>query len=299
MKKVMIACLLTTLLAACQEEEERADAYGTFEAREVIVAAETAGKIMDLSVEEGMSLTAAQPVGLIDTTGLHLQREQLLASIRAVRNKTKDAAPDIAVLEEQLRNLEREKKRTEALLKDKAATPKQLDDIEGQIEVVREQIDRAGALTKTANRGILAEIEPLQAQVRLIEDQIRKCYLHNPIDGTVLVKLAEPAEIAHTGKPLYKIADLREMTLRAYVSGSQLPHVKLGQPVTVLIDENESENQSFEGTISWISDEAEFTPKIVQTKEERVNLVYAIKVRVPNDGSLKIGMPGEVALGRE
>lgn len=294
MKKIFLLPALLLALTACQSESEKSDAYGAFEAREVLVSAEVPGKILRLEVEEGGRLAAGEEVGLIDTLDHHLRKEQLLATIGAVRQKTQDAGPQIEVLQEQRQNLSREKRRIEALLEEEAATPKQLDDITGQIQVVEEQIDQAVVQTQTANRGILAEIEPLRAQIRQVEATLRKCYLVNPIDGTVLVQLAEPSEMTAPGQPLYKIADLSEMILRVYVSGAQLPGIEIGQPVTVLVDLDEDQNQTFPGTVSWIADQAEFTPKIVQTKEERVNLVYAVKIRVPNDGALKIGMPGEV-----
>jgi len=294
MKRIFLLPVLLFSLSGCQPELEEADAYGTFEAREVLVSAEVPGKILRLGIEEGVRLAAGEEVGLIDTLDHHLRKEQLLASVQAVRQKTQDAGPQIKVLKEQRQNLLREKRRIEALLKEEAATPKQLDDISGQIQVVEEQINRAEAQTQTANRGILAEIEPLRAQIRQVEATLRKCYLINPVGGTVLVQLAEPSEMTGAGQPLYKIADLSEMTLRVYVSGAQLPHIEIGQEVTVMVDLDEEKNQTFPGMVSWIANEAEFTPKIVQTKEERVNLVYAVKIRVPNDGTLKIGMPGEV-----
>lgn len=290
--------VIATLLFSCRQETERADAYGNFEARELLISAEAGGQLLELSVEEGMALSAGQRVGLIDTTAFHLQRNQLLAGIAAVRRKTQDPQPEIEVLREQKRNLMREQRRVQALLAEQAATPKQLDDIEGQIQVIEEQIAAAGARAQTANRGILAEIEPLQAQIEVVEEQLRKCYIINPVDGTVLLQLAEEAEITAPGRPLYKIADLREMTLRAYVSGIQLPHLQIGQEVTVLIDEDRDRNRAYPGRITWIADDAEFTPRMIQTKEERVNLVYAIKVVVENDGYLKIGMPGEVLFDR-
>lgn len=282
------------LLVACNNGENGSDAYGNFEATEVLVPAEATGKILQLQLEEGSRLEKGQVVGLIDTTQLYLKKMQLQAGIRSVSRKTRSAQPDIAVLEEQRRNLLREKARVEALLQDKAATPKQLDDLTGQIEVVDKQIAAARQNVGTLNEGILAEIDPLEVQIRQIDDQLRKSYIVNPIDGTVLLKLAEPNEFAAAGKPLYKVADLDRMILRAYVSGEQLPHVRIGQEVSVLIDESDDANRSLPGAVTWISDQAEFTPKIVQTKEERVNLVYAIKVAVKNDGSIKIGMPGEV-----
>lgn len=291
--------LAALLLSSCQENGDTADAYGNFEAREVIVSAEGSGQLLRFSVEEGQELQAGQLIGLIDTTPLHLKRRQLRASIQAVGGKTQEVQPQVDVLQEQKQNLLREEKRLKALVADNAATPKQLDDIQGQIEVVDKQIAAALSQNKDINQGILAEIAPLQAQIDVVEDQIRRCYIHNPIDGTVLLKLAEPNEITATGKPLYTIAKMDELELRAYISGDQLPGLRLGQQVEVLIDEDQESNRSLPGTVSWISDKAEFTPKTIQTKEERVNLVYAFKVKVKNDGSLKIGMPGEVALGNK
>lgn len=298
MQKHMLALLLLPLLgmSSCQPETNNADAYGNFEVRELLVFAEANGKILTLNAEEGQTLEAGQLVALIDTLPLHLQKLQLLASIQTVSVKTQDARPQIQVLEEQRANLLREKKRVEALLADKAATPKQLDDINGQIEVVDKQIAATRSQTQTLNRGILGEIGPIREKIKAIDDQISRCYVYNPIAGTVLLKLAEPSEMTAAGKPLYKIADLREMELRAYISGAQLPEIKIGQEVEVRIDQGEENFRSLSGKVSWIASEAEFTPKTIQTKEERVNLVYAIKIKVPNDGSLKIGMPGEVML---
>lgn len=286
-------------LTACRENGGTSDAYGNFEAQEVVVSAEGSGQLLRFEVEEGRELKAGQPVGLIDTTQLHLKRQQLRASIQAVTGKTQEVQPQVDVLLEQKQNLLREEKRFKALIAANAATPKQLDDIQGQIEVVDKQIAAALSQNKTANRGILAEIAPLQAQIDLVGDQIRRCYINNPIDGTVLLKLAEPYEMAAMGKPLYTIARMDELELRAYISGDQLPLIQLGQEVEVLIDEDKENNRSLSGTVSWISGKAEFTPKTIQTKEERVNLVYAFKVKVKNDGSLKIGMPGEVVLGKK
>lgn len=281
-------------IASCSNNDNTADAYGHFEAREIVVSAEANGQILKLELEEGAVLKAGQMIGLIDTTTLALQRAQLLASMGTVRKKTQDPNPQIKVLEEQRRSLEREKARVEALLKEDAALPKQLDDIMGQIDVLDEQIRAAKANADRFNEAVLAETDPLTAQLRLLNEQISRCYVKNPIDGTVILQWAEAGELANIGKPLYKIADLRHMELRAYVSGDQLSAVKLGQQVTVSFDTGKEEMQSLPGTVSWISSQAEFTPKIVQTKEERVNLVYAVKIAVENDGSAKIGMPGEV-----
>jgi HlyD family secretion protein len=296
MKKTIL--LLSALsLWACQPEDNASDAYGNFEAREILVSSESAGKILRLDVEEGRTLKAGEVVGVIDTTALHLRKLQLLASIRTVQGKTQDVQPQINVLEEQRRNLLRERDRLKALVQEHAATQKQLDDMEGQLLVVERQITSARAQNRNLNTGILGETDPLRVQIEQIEDQIARCYIVNPINGTVLLQLAEAHEVTAPGKPLYKIADMEQMTLRVYVSGDQLPNVKVGEPVTVLVDADEKSNRTLSGTVSWVSPKAEFTPRIVQTKEQRVNLVYAVKVLVKNDGTLKIGMPGELRWG--
>jgi HlyD family secretion protein len=292
--KIIMYLLALLPLAACQENENQSDAYGKFEAREIIVSAEANGKLVSFQVEEGQALEAGTLVGLVDTTLLHLQREQLKAKIRAITGKTQDAEPQVRVLKERKQNLLREERRLQALIADKAAPAKQLDDLQGQIEVVEKEIAAIRSQNQTVNRGILAEIAPIEAQIEVVEEQIRRSYLYNPVSGTVLLQLAEPHEMTAAGKPLYTIAPLEELELRAYVSGAQLPGLKLGQEVTVLVDQDAESNRSLKGTVSWIADEAEFTPKTVQTKEERVNLVYAFKVKVKNDGRLKMGMPGEV-----
>ncbi|MFZ4428005.1 MAG: HlyD family secretion protein [Saprospiraceae bacterium] len=291
----LLSSLALLLLApGCTEPPALSDAYGNFEAREVIVAAELTGKLLQLNIAEGQHLEAGQAVGLIDTVPLDLRRLQLQSIIAATGQKTQDASAQIAVLEAQGQHLEREIRRTAALLERQAATPQQLDDLKDQREIVRRQILAAQSQENTANRSIRAEIAPLKAQIHQVEDQIARCYLKNPVSGTVLAKLAEGGEVAIAGKPLYKIADLRQMTLRAYVSGEQLPKIKIGQMVKVLIDESKDTNRALSGRLAWISDQAEFTPKTIQTKAARVNLVYAVKILVNNDGSLKIGMPGEV-----
>ena len=286
------------LLASCKPEAPLSDAYGNFEAREVTVASESGGRLLYFPVEEGLRLEAGALTALVDTVPLHLQRLQLRASIDALYQKTQDANPQISIFEEQRRSLLREISRIDALLKSNAATPKQRDDLSGQVEVLDKQIAAARSQEKIANRGILAEREPLEARLRQVEDQIARCYVYNPVAGTVLAKMAEPSEITGPGKALYQLADLDTMTLRAYFSGDQLPQLQIGQKVEVLMDEDESTNRSLQGRISWVSDQAEFTPKTIQTKNERVNLVYAVKIRVQNDGSLKIGMPAEVRLTR-
>lgn len=279
---------------SCQETASLSDAYGNFEATEVVVSSESNGRLLTLNVEEGQVLEAGQFAALVDTTQLHLQKLQLLATMQTLPKKLREADSDIAVLEDQKRNLIRERDRVKLLLEDKAATPKQLDDLNGEIAVVEQRINATKRTVQVANRGVLAEQEPLTAQIKTIENQLRKSYIYNPIAGTVMTKLAEPSEVVGFGTPLYKIANLDYLLLRAYASAVQIQQAKVGQQVKVLIDAGEDGYRELTGEITWIANESEFTPKTIQTKEERVNLVYAFKVKVKNDGTLKIGMPGEV-----
>lgn len=298
-------------LGACRDNTSNADAYGNFEADERIIGAEASGKILAFSIEEGQTLKAGEVVGAVDSLQLALKREQLQASIRSVAAKSPAIAEQLAVFEkqmasvrQQLANLDREKRRVENLLKSDAATPKQLDDLNDQIENARRQMDvlleqksASNAALSTQKSGLLSEILPLQKQIAQIDDQLAKCRIVNPSDGTVLVKYAEPGEVTAFGKPLYKIADLRTMTLRAYVAGDQLASLKVGQSVHVFIDAEGGTQRELAGKVTWISSKAEFTPKVVQTKDERVNLVYAVKISVADpDGTLKIGMPAEIRL---
>ncbi|MEZ4702996.1 MAG: HlyD family efflux transporter periplasmic adaptor subunit [Rhodothermales bacterium] len=282
--------VLFALASGCGQGEPLSDAYGNFRATETIISAQTAGQLLAFSADEGRVLEAGQVVGLVDTTQLSLSRAQIRASRDAVRSRIAGVLAQIDVLETQRDVALREKQRVEQLLKDQAATPKQLDDIDGQLRVLDRQIQSI----RTQNATILGEMEALDAQVALIDDQIRRSVLVNPIAGTVLATYTERYEQTAPGRPLYKIANLDTLELRAYISGDQLPHIRLGQPVDVLIDEDRTSNRTLAGEIVWIASEAEFTPKMIQTKAERVNLVYAIDIRVPNpDGALKIGMPGE------
>lgn len=293
MKPIWILGII--LLAGCSGNNHKSDAYGNFEATEIIVSAEASGKLLAFNVEEGSVLEAGAAVGYIDTVQLSLKRAQLLATRQSVSAKVASILAQIDVLKEQRRVAETDKKRLEKLFGENAATQKQLDDVNGQISV----IDRQIVSIETQNATILSDVKSLDAQIAQINDQIRKSVIVNPVRGTVLTKLAEPNEVMAYGKPLYKIADLQTMFLRVYISGDQLPHVVIGRKVQVLIDETKKDNQLLEGEISWISSKAEFTPKIIQTKEERVNMVYAVKIKVQNDGRLKIGMPGEVNFIKE
>lgn len=308
MKNIFLFLSLSILIYSCQENGPKADAYGNFEADEMIVSAEANGQILELRLEEGQTLEAGAVVGRVDSTQLTLKKEQLQAAIRAVAAKSPAIAAQLAVYEkqldanrQQLANLQREKQRVEKLLASDAATPKQLDDLNDQIVLVQRQMDvvlqqrsATDASLSTQKGGLLAEVLPLQKQIAQLDDQIAKCRIVNPAAGTVLTRYAETGELATFGKPLYKIADLRRIILRAYVAGDQLGNIRLGQELKVAIDSPGGGMREFPGKVLWISPKAEFTPKIIQTKDERVNLVYAVKIEVENDGSLKIGMPGEL-----
>lgn len=281
--------ILGNLLASCKNSNGKADAYGNFEATEITVSAENSGKLMELTIDEGQNLKINEIVGYIDSLPLMYKKEQLLANKTAISSKLLSVASQINVLKTQLKTASINQKRIENLVKENAGTQKQLDDINGEIAVLHQQIKSI----ETQNNPILNDVKSLEAQLKQLQDQIHKSKIINPINGTVLVKYAEPNEIITFGKPLYKIADLSTMQLRVYVGETQLSSIKIGQEVSIKIDAGDA-MKNFTGIITWVSSEAEFTPKIIQTKEERVNLVYAVKVAVKNDGSLKIGMPAEM-----
>ncbi|HZY80466.1 MAG TPA: efflux RND transporter periplasmic adaptor subunit [Cyclobacteriaceae bacterium] len=291
-KTIVLASLI--ILAGCRNSSSEFDATGNFEADEVIVSSEAAGKILKLDVEEGKDLEANQVVGLIDTTQLYLKKKQLEYSIKAVVAKSPNASIQLAALKEQIETTQREKKRVENLLKDDAATQKQLDDLNAQLLLFQRQFDALQSNLSIQTQSIQSETLPLKAQLDQVQDQLNKSVIRNPFNGTVLLKYALKDEMASQGKALYKVADLSSLILRAYISGSQLSEVKLGQKVKIYIDAPEGEYKEYSGDVMWVSEKAEFTPKTIQTKEERANLVYAMKIRVKNDGFLKLGMYGEV-----
>jgi HlyD family secretion protein len=295
MAKYLSFLVFLLLITACQEEENRSDAYGNFEATTVLVSAEASGQLLSLAVDEGQKLAAGQRIGLVDTTLLHLQRKQIEATIGTLPRKLQNSLAEIEVLKGQKANLSRERDRIASLVANKAATPKQLDDLNGELEVVDKRIAAISANTRTANGAILSQKEPLLAQLELVNEQIRRAYCYNPVAGTVLTKMAEEGEMINMGGPLYRIGRLDTMTLRAYAGSVALQQLALNKVVEVLVDEGSESYRQLEGVVSHISDQAEFTPKTIQTKEDRVNLVYAFDVKVPNpDGLLKIGMPAEV-----
>jgi HlyD family secretion protein len=312
MKKLLLPFLAVSLLLSCRPSARQSDASGTFEAEEVIVSSELPGRIVSFTAEEGAVIGKDSIVGTIDAVNLALQKEQVEASIRALTQKTADVNPSIQLLqnqlevqESQLNTLLREKTRIENLLKADAATSKQLDDMNAQADVARKQlaVTRQQILVQrsnvaTQNRSVLSETGPLQKRVAQLNDQEKRSNIINPISGTVITKYAQQGEITAAGKALYKVADLSTLTLRAYITGAQLSQIKLNQSVKVQVDDGADKYKEYAGIISWISDKAEFTPKTIQTKEERANLVYAVKIKVKNDGQLKIGMYGEVVLAK-
>ncbi len=290
----LAALILLLILIGCGNGNGKFDATGTFESEEVIVSSEAMGKLVQFNVEEGAQLKQNQVVGVIDTLQLFLKKKQLEATIKAVLSKQPDVATQLAAIEEQIKTAATEKKRIENLVKSNAATTKQLDDVNAQIDLLNKQYNAAKSNLTITKQGLQSETLPLQIQVEQIQDQIAKSVIKNPIEGTVLTRYAKQNEVTANGKALYKIADLSTMTLRAYINGDQLGQIKLRQKIKVFVDKGNGEQKEMSGEIYWVSSKAEFTPKTIQTKDERANLVYAIKVRVKNDGYLKIGMYGEI-----
>ncbi len=286
--------LLFVGLSSCGNSSGDYDASGNFEADETIISAEATGRILALKLDEGLQLEAGQTVGYIDTTQLFLRKKQLKYSISALLAKRPDMVSQLSTIQKQMETANYEKKRVESLLKDDAATKKQLDDLVAQIDLLQKQYNALKTSLDITNRSLQSETLPLKAQIEQLDDQIKKSVIVNPIAGTVLAQYAEQDEVIATGKALYKIADLSTIQLRAYISGDQLTSIKLGQTVKISVDDVKGGSKVYDGVVEWVSDKAEFTPKTIQTKEERANLVYATKIKVKNDGFLKIGMYGDV-----
>lgn len=282
------------LFLNCNGNRISFDASGSFEAEETIISSEATGTIMQFDIEEGQTLQAGQFIGYIDSIQLHLKKKQLIAQANATLSKKPNISTQLAALKSQLNNAQKEKIRITNLVDGNAVPKKQLDDINAQIDFLNKQIEAQKSSLEISAQSIGKDAIPLNIQVEQLSDQLAKCKFINPVRGTVLVKYSKVNEVVINGKPLYKIADLSEMILRAYITGDQLPQVKLNQKVKVLTDEEKGNYKETEGTITWISDKAEFTPKTIQTKNERANMVYAIKVNVKNDGTYKIGMYGEI-----
>lgn len=277
-------------LLGCQNSDDASDAYGNFEATDAIVSSEVSGRVLQVNVDEGELVSKGELISLIDTTMLSIKRQQLLASKRAALSKIAQINASKGVLKAQRAVLAKDVERIYNMYKDNAATSKQLDDAQGQLHVMEKQM--LGFDSQIVS--VYAEVDVIDTQITELNDQLERCEVRMPMEATILQKFVENGEMSMVGKPVVKVADLSQMYLRAFVSGSQLSQVEIGQVVEVRFDKNKKENHTLSGKVSWISSSAEFTPKIIQTKEERVDLVYAIKVEVENNGQIKIGMPGEI-----
>lgn len=292
--KYVTGIVLAIGLMGCQRNTENFDATGTFEATEVIVSAEASGKLIHFRADEGVQLTCGEEVGLIDTVQLHLQKMQLLANRKSVDTQRPDIGKQIAATRQQIAKAEQEKSRVERLLQSNAANRKQWDDWNAEIALLNKQLEAQLSTLQKSTASLNEQSASVAIQVAQVEDKLQKSRIISPISGTVLAKYAEAGELASVGKPLFKIADVENMYLRAYITSKQLAEVKLGQQVTLYADFGDGERKTFEGTVTWISNKAEFTPKTILTDDERANQVYAIKIAFRNDGTAKIGMYGEV-----
>lgn len=291
-----IAYIAILMLTASCSKQTSFDAQGTFEATEIIVSSEATGKILLFEAEEGTLVEAGQQVGAMDSLQLHLQRKQLIAQQSALLNSRPDIKKQMSSLREQIAKQKSELQRVENMLRDGAATQKQHDDINAHIRVLEGQLEATLSTLGKNTASINDNSASLEAQIAALDDRIAKCHIIAPTNGTVLVKYAEAGELATVGKPLMKIANLEKIYLRAYFTSDQLANIRLGDTVKVIADFGGDEQHEYEGRIAWISSESEFTPKNIQTKDSRANLVYAVKIAVKNDGRLKIGLAGEVRL---
>lgn len=294
--KILIPAVAAMMLAACGDKDAEYDASGVFETTEVIVSAKGTGEIVSLDIEEGQTVKANQLLGELDMTQLTLKRQQLDAGKDAATSRRLDTSRQVASLRQQIANLQSEQARFRALLEDGAATQKQVDDIGYQIATLQKQLAATNEQVSTANQSIDGQSAGFDAQIGQVDDMMRQARITSPIDGVILSKYAEKGEYAMPGRALFKVADVSDMKLRAYITADQLTGLKIGQKVTVYADQGTKRRKAYEGTVSWISSEAEFTPKTIQTRDERSNLVYAIKISVRNDGLIKRGMYGDVKL---
>lgn len=290
----LMAGILSVTVTSCKDTDGANDASGTFEATEVTVSSEASGRIVSLDVQEGGILSAGQTCGMVDTVMLYLQKRQLEAGVEAAMSRYRDMKTQTAYIREEIEVNRREADRVRNLIAADAANTKQLDDINSSIRLLETRLAATEADIIQNNAAAEAEAASYRAQIDQIEESLRRCRIVSPVDGTVLVKYAEAGELASAGKPLFKVADLRRMNLRAYITASQLTSVRIGQKVKVYADSGDKGVREYEGTVSWISDQSEFTPKTIQTRDERANLVYAIKVSFENDGYVKIGMYGDL-----
>ncbi len=295
MKTNLLILIASVILTGCSNNRDEADAFGTFEATEVIVSAETSGRILRFDVSEGTEIEKDAEIALIDTTLFHLQEAEINAGMKSIRTRVNTIDSQNEILKQQIANLNVNITRIENMLKDDAATKKQYDDLTGQVAVLEKQI----AANNTQKSSVAAELSVYESKKATLDEQMTRSCVKSPIKGTIIEKYSEAGELTAPGRPLVKIADLSVMKLKVYVSGAQLGSIKIGQECTVRVDEGEKGDRSFTANISYISGKAEFTPKIIQTKEERVTLVYAVTIEVKNDGTMKSGMPGEALFSGE
>jgi len=295
MKTRSLTIIAVILLAGCKNKTEQADAFGNFEATEVIVSAETSGRILSFDTVEGTLVEKGATIVRIDTTLFYLQKGEIEAGMKSIGTRINSINAQNDILNQQIDNLNINIERIRRMLKDDAATQKQLDDLTGQVAVIQKQI----AANNTQKASVAAELSVYESKKATLSEQIRRSCVKSPLNGILIEKYSEAGEITAAGKPLAKIADLSVLKLKVFVSGAQLGSIKTGQKCTVRIDKGDKGYSSFPGSISYISEKAEFTPKIIQTKEERVTLVYAVNIDVQNDGALKSGMPGEAIFTTE
>ena len=295
-RTIWISLCIIMLFSACGNKQHNFDATGSFEATEVIVSSEATGRILSFNITEGKEVNEGENVGVIDSLQLYLSKLQLMKNISSVESNKPNVSAQVAATREQLLKQQTERTRIENLLKSEAATQKQLDDVNSAITVLERQLTAQLSTLNNSVSSLNAQSSAIEIQIAQIEDRLSKCIIQSPIAGTVLAKYAEAGELAAVGKPLFKVADMKRVFLRAYFTSGQLADIKLGQTVTVFADFGGDNRREYRGTISWISDKSEFTPKSIQTKKDRENLVYAIKIAVENDGYIKIGMYGEVEI---
>lgn len=296
MKKHLIPLIALAIMSSCGNKDNDYDASGVFEATEVMVSAQSAGEILQFEIKEGDKVGSGEIIGYIDTIQLHLQKQQLIANLKSVGSRYYDIQKQTASIKQQIATQMKERERFSKLVSSQAANQKQLDDINEQILFLEKQLSAKEETLSKGNEGVIAETHSLNAQIELIKDKIKKSILSSPIEGTVLAKYAEQGEFAVIGKALFKVADLNSVYLRAYITADQINGLKIGQKVKVYADQGKAGRKEYEGYVSWISDKAEFTPKTIQTRDERANLVYAVKVQVRNDGLIKCGMYGELKI---
>lgn len=296
MKSAVYLLGLAVLFFSCHSEDGGYDATGVFETTEVIVSTQGTGEIMRFDIDEGQTVDAEVELGYIDTVQLSLKKQELLANLEATDSRRYNVARQIASLREEIATQKREQQRYQNLVQAKAANQKQLDDINARLATLEKQLAAQTETLENGNRTVSGQVRMLEAQLAQVEDQIGKCRISSPINGTILSKYAEAGELASQGRALFKVGNIVNMYLRAYITADQLTELKIGQSVRVFADEGESGRREYAGTVSWISDKAEFTPKTIQTRDERANLVYAVKIQIQNDGFVKRGMYGEIKI---